>query len=85
MTSEKEKTFKRRLDGVVVSDKNDKTIIVKSTRRFKHPKYSKYLHENKKFHAHDESNIAKIGDKVEIIESRPRSKQKVWELARVYN
>ena len=72
--------IKRKLQGVVVSDKTDKTVIVKVARRFKHPKYSKYVNASKKYHAHDESNSAKTGDVVTIIESRPYSKLKKWEL-----
>jgi small subunit ribosomal protein S17 len=78
-----EKKFKRRFTGVVVSDKCDKTAVVLVSRRYKHAKYSKYVHETKKFHAHDESNKAKIGDKVEIIESKPYSKNKKWELLQI--
>jgi small subunit ribosomal protein S17 len=72
--------FKRKLQGTVVSDKQDKTIVVTVERRIKHPKYSKYVTESKKYHAHDNSNSAKIGDVVTIIESRPYSKLKKWEL-----
>lgn len=78
--SEKTKGFKRTLRGVVVSDKNDKTIVVDVQRRFKHPKYGKFVNINKKYHAHDESNEAKAGQVVTIIESRPYSKKKTWEL-----
>lgn len=72
--------FKRKLQGVVVSDKTDKTIVVKVARRFKHPKYSKFVTSSKKYHAHDANNTAKEGDVVTIIESRPYSKLKKWEL-----
>jgi small subunit ribosomal protein S17 len=75
-----ETKFKRTLKGVVVSDKADKTIVVKVQRRFKHPIYSKFVNSTKKYHAHDASNTAKIGDVVTIIESRPHSKLKKWEL-----
>ena len=75
-----EKRFKRRLNGVVVSTKMEKTITVNVSRRFKHPKYSKFVHESKNYHAHDENSDAKVGDKVTIIESRPYSKTKKWEL-----
>ena len=78
------KKFKRRLDGVVTSNKLDKTVTVIVTRRIKDPKYSKFVHKSKSYHAHDESNVAKMGDKVMIIESRPYSKLKKWELAKVY-
>lgn len=74
------KTFKRTLKGIVVSDKAEKTIVVKVQRRFKHPIYSKFVNKTKKYHAHDDGNIAKIGDVVTIIESRPHSKLKKWEL-----
>ncbi len=79
------RTFKRKLEGVVVSDKSDQTIVVSVVRRFKHPKYSKFVHESKKYHAHDAKNVAKVGDKVVIVESRAYSKLKKWELMRVNN
>lgn len=75
-----EKKFKRRLKGVVVSTKNDKTAVVSVQRRFKHPKYEKFVNRTKKYHAHDETNTAKEGEIVTIIESRPFSKLKRWEL-----
>lgn len=78
--SEEKKTFKRTLNGVVVSNKTDKTIVVTVERRFKHPRYSKFMTKSKKYHAHDEANKANIGDVVTIIESRPFSKLKRWEL-----
>jgi small subunit ribosomal protein S17 len=78
--SETKKVFKRKLKGVVVSDKADKTIVVLVERRFKHPIYSKFVSKSKKYHAHDEANAAKTGDVVTIIESRPHSKLKKWEL-----
>ncbi len=83
MTIQTEKKYKRKLDGIVVSDKSDKTIVVNVTRRFKHAKYSKFVHDSKKYHAHDEKNVAKIGDKVIIIESRSYSKNKKWELSKI--
>jgi small subunit ribosomal protein S17 len=69
---------KRVLEGVVVSDKNDKTIVVEVERRFTHPLLKKTVRRTKKYHAHDEANIFKIGDKVEIQESAPISKKKRW-------
>lgn len=77
------KTFKRKLEGVVVSDKNNQTIVVNVLRRFKHRTYSKFVNSTKKYHAHDANNTAKVGDKVTIIESRPHSKLKKWELVSV--
>lgn len=76
---------KRRLDGVVVSAKNEKTIVVNVVRRFKDSDYSKFVNKSKKYHAHDESSLAKEGDKVTIIESTPLSKLKKWRLVSVNN
>ena len=72
--------FKRKLDGVVVSDKGEKTIVVNVVRRYKHPIYHKFVNKSKKYHAHDENGQAQAGDTVTIIESRPFSKLKKWEL-----
>ena len=69
---------KRVLEGVVVSDKNDKTIVVKVERRLTHPVLKKTVRLTKKYHAHDEKNSAKIGDVVQIEETKPLSKQKRW-------
>ncbi len=71
---------KRILEGVVVSDKNDKTIVVKVERRLRHPVLKKTVRLSKKYHAHDEANAARTGDVVRIEESRPLSKQKRWTL-----
>ncbi len=81
--SAESKAFKRKLDGVVVSVKNDKTVVVNVERRFKHRTYSKFVNKTKKYHAHDEANTAKVGDVVTIIESKPYSKLKKWELLKV--
>jgi ribosomal protein uS17 len=69
--------------GVVVSDKGDKTIIVKVDVIKSHPKYKKVIRSTVKFHAHDEANTAGVGDTVRIIETRPLSKQKRWRLAEI--
>ena len=69
--------------GVVVSDKGDKTIVVKVDVIKSHPKYKKVVRRSVKFHAHDEENTAGVGDTVRIIETRPLSKQKRWRLAEV--
>lgn len=69
---------KRILLGTVVSDKNDSTISVKVVRRFKHPLYKKIVSTSKKYAAHDPNNKYKIGDEVQIVESRPISKTKKW-------
>lgn len=69
---------KRILQGVVVSDKTEKTVIVRVDRRISHPVYKKTIHRSKKYAAHDEENRFKMGDVVKIIESRPMSKTKRW-------
>jgi small subunit ribosomal protein S17 len=69
---------KRVLQGVVVSDKNDKTIVVKVERRLLHPVFKKTVRLSKKYHAHDEKNEAKLGEVVRIEETRPLSKLKRW-------
>ena len=71
---------KRILQGVVVSDKNDKTIVVRVERRFTHPMMKKTVRRTKKYHAHDEANSAKTGDIVRIEECRPLSRNKAWAL-----
>ena len=72
---------KRVLQGVVVSDKGDKTIVVKVERRFTHPVLKKTVRRSKNYHAHDETNVAKLGQTVFIEESRPFSKTKTWKRA----
>ncbi len=71
---------KRVLQGHVLSNKNDKTIVVEVKRRFRHPFYGKVISISKKYHAHDEKNKFKKGDLVKIIETRPISKMKTWEV-----
>jgi small subunit ribosomal protein S17 len=69
---------KRVMQGVVVSDKNAKTVVVKVERRYTHPLLKKTVRRSKKFHAHDEADTHKVGDIVWIEESRPISKNKRW-------
>jgi small subunit ribosomal protein S17 len=69
---------KRVLQGVVVSDKNNKTVVVEVERRYMHPLLKKTVRRSKKYHAHDENNAFKVGDVVRIEESRPLSKTKRW-------
>jgi small subunit ribosomal protein S17 len=71
---------RRVLQGVVVSDKMDKTVVVKVERRLMHPLYKKFIRRSKKYAAHDEANGAKVGDVVQIRECRPISKRKRWEV-----
>lgn len=69
---------KRILQGTVVSDKQDKTVVVKVERRFTHPLLKKTVRRSKNYHAHDEANAHKVGDTVSIVESKPLSKLKRW-------
>ena len=69
---------KRILQGTVVSDKNEKTVVVKVERRFTHPVMKKTVRQTKKYKAHDENNTFKVGDMVSIQESKPISKDKRW-------
>ena len=71
-------TNKKTLKGKVVSDAMDKTVVVEVGRFVKHPKYKKFYTISKKYHAHDEQNQFKIGDEVEIIETKPISKKKTF-------
>jgi small subunit ribosomal protein S17 len=71
---------KRVLKGKVKSAKNDKTIIVEVTRKYRHPFYGKVISSSKKYHAHDEKNKFKEGDEVSIIEAKPFSKKKHWQV-----
>ncbi|HJO74828.1 MAG TPA: 30S ribosomal protein S17 [Rhodospirillales bacterium] len=71
---------KRVMQGVVVSDKMDKTVTVKVERRIMHPLYKKFIRRSKKYAAHDEANACKVGDMVSIRECKPISKRKKWEV-----
>ena len=71
---------KRVLQGVVVSTKMDKSVVVRVERRVMHPVYKKYVKRSKKYTAHDEKNLCKVGETVQIIECRPISKTKTWEV-----
>ena len=71
---------KRILTGTVVSDKGDKTVVVKVERKVKHPLYGKIIRRSKKYHAHDEANGLKVGDVARIVECAPKSKLKRWEV-----
>jgi len=71
---------KKILKGKVIKDQNNKTIVVLVKRRYKHSFFGKVMTSSKKYHAHDEKNQFKTGDDVKIIESRPYSKKKTWEV-----
>jgi small subunit ribosomal protein S17 len=81
MSSDK---FRRKTrEGYVVSDKMDKTVVVKVERRFLHPVYKKTVKRSKKYKAHDPENSCREGDRVSIVETRPLSKQKRWRVVRI--
>ena len=69
--------------GEVISDKMDKTVVVKTITRVPHPRFGKIVKQVKKFHVHDEKNEAKVGDRVSIMETRPLSRLKRWRLVSV--
>ena len=71
---------KKILKGKIVSDKSNKTVIVLVKRKYSHPFFGKVITSSKKYHVHDENNKFKIGDIVQIIESKPLSKKKKWEV-----
>lgn len=83
MTQENNKSNKKVLIGMVVSDKMDKTIVVRVSKMQMHNKYPKLVQHSKKYKAHDEKEEAKIGDKVKIIQSKPISKEKRWALVEI--
>ena len=78
-----ERKIRKTKTGVVSSDKMDKTITVAVERKVKHPIYGKFVKKTTKFHAHDDNNVAKPGDVVKIMETRPLSKTKRWRLVEV--
>ena len=69
---------KRKMIGIVMKDKMDKTVVVEVEKYSKHPQYKKYIRTKKRYKAHDEENKCKIGDKVLIMEARPLSRDKRW-------
>ena len=78
-----ERNLRKTRVGTVVSDKMDKTIVVAIEDRVRHPLYKKFVKQTVKFKAHDENNECGIGDRVEIMETRPLSKDKHWRLVRI--
>jgi small subunit ribosomal protein S17 len=82
-TEERAKGFRRRLVGTVRSDKMDKTVVVEVVRNLVHHKYKKYVTQTRRYKAHDEKNEYRVGDKVEIKEFRPISRQKCWVVTRM--
>ena len=74
---------KKKMIGVVVKDKMDKTVVVEVEKRYKHGMYQKYLSAKTRCKAHDEQNVAKVGDQVLIVEARPLSKEKRWVVKKI--
>jgi len=74
---------KKQFIGLVASDKMQKTVVVEVTRRMRHPVYSKYIKRRKRYHAHDEENSCKAGDRVLIEECRPLSARKRWRVKQI--
>jgi small subunit ribosomal protein S17 len=79
----RDKITKRKLIGVVIGDKMNKTRVVIVERRLAHAKYGKYMTRRSKYKAHDEKNEYRVGDRVEIVESRPLSREKRWRVQRL--
>ena len=80
---DKKKSVKNTKVGIVISDKMDKTVVVRVDRLVKAKMYEKYIRRTSKFKAHDEKNACKMGDKVQIMESRPLSKDKKWRVSKI--
>ncbi|MFZ8902184.1 MAG: 30S ribosomal protein S17 [Ilumatobacteraceae bacterium] len=78
-----ERKVRKVRDGIVISSKMDRTLVVAVVERVRHPKYNKFVMRTKKLYAHDEANDAREGDKVRVMETRPLSKTKRWRLVEV--
>lgn len=78
-----ERSRRKVREGVVVSNKMDKTAVIAVIERVRHPKYGKFMMQTKKLYAHDEANDANIGDKVRLMETRPTSKSKRWRITEI--
>ena len=83
MSMNEEGKVERSLMGRVVSNKMDKSIVVLMERQVQHPVYGKFIKRSKKYHVHDENNECREGDKVEVMETRPLSKDKRWRVVRI--
>lgn len=83
MSEVAERSARKVRDGVVVSNKMDKTAVVAVVERVRHPKYAKFVLRTKKLYAHDEANDVQVGDRVRVMETRPMSKQKRWRVVEI--
>ena len=81
--SEEKRNNRKTREGLVVSDKMDKTAVVAVIERVRHAKYGKFMMRTKRLYAHDEANDAHVGDKVRVMETRPLSKNKCWRIVEV--
>jgi small subunit ribosomal protein S17 len=81
--SEQSRKARKVRDGIVVSNKMDKTAVVAVVERVRHPKYNKFVLQTKRLYAHDETNDVNVGDRVRVTETRPLSKQKRWRVSQV--
>lgn len=82
-TTAEARAARKAREGVVVSNKMDKTLVVAVVERVRHPKYGKFMLRTKKLYVHDEANDANIGDRVRVMETRPMSKSKRWRLVEI--
>lgn len=82
-TNEIERNKRKVREGLVTAAKMDKTVVVKTTDRVRHPRYDKIMRRTKKLYVHDEQNDANVGDRVRVAETRPMSKQKRWRLVEI--
>lgn len=82
-TNEIERNKRKVREGLVTAAKMDKTVVVKTTDRVRHPRYDKIMRRTKKLYVHDEQNDANVGDRVRVAETRPMSKQKRWQLVEI--
>ncbi|HEY4491730.1 MAG TPA: 30S ribosomal protein S17 [Acidobacteriota bacterium] len=82
---EAKRRLKKALEGVVISNRMQKSVIVRVERQVRHPLYEKIIRKSSKFMAHDEENKCRVGDRVMIIETRPLSKRKRWKVVSVLN
>lgn len=82
-TTANERTTRKVREGIVSSNKMDRTVVIEVVERVRHPKYNKFVMRTKKLYAHDEANDANVGDRVRVMETRPLSKTKRWRLVEI--
>ncbi|MEN9802914.1 MAG: ribosomal protein [Actinomycetota bacterium] len=82
-TAANERTMRKVREGIVSSNKMDRTVVIEVVERVRHPKYNKFVMRTKKLYAHDEANDANVGDRVRVMETRPLSKMKRWRVIEI--